>query len=338
MAMNPKIKEYFRRKGVLPEGYDDADQEVDDANQADANMGWAKVAGQMSDNFSNASNQDIILKNKHSALGNQPNVIEAKKQRTDFSLADSLGQNRKGAAQAKLEQMKADMRARLGGQQADEKLEFDRAEGAQKQSNFEAKMAQDERAMQSQAASRQAYADATMGLKRDEIAAKREALTQKPNTAEQFKVAGFGQRMEQAEAEMEKIQQAGYDRSSVASGIGSMLPNLVRGTDAQQQDQAERNFVNALLRKESGAAISPTEFASAQQQYFPRAGDSAEVIAQKKRNRQLATQALKAEAAGAWDQVGGVGQSNEHDEALNWARANPDDPRAQQIIKLNAGK
>lgn len=135
MTMDPKIKEYFRRRGVLPEGYDDVDQEADDANQVDANMGWAKVAGQMSDNFYNSSNKDIILKNKHSALGNQPNVIEAKKQKTDFSLADSLGQDRKGAAQAKLEQMKSDMRARLSGQQADEKLEFDRVEGAQKQSN-----------------------------------------------------------------------------------------------------------------------------------------------------------------------------------------------------------
>jgi hypothetical protein len=32
----------------------------------------------------------------------------------------------------------------------------------------------------------------------------------------------------------------------------------------QQQEQAERNFINAVLRKESGAAIAPSEFMSAQ--------------------------------------------------------------------------
>ena len=47
--------------------------------------------------------------------------------------------------------------------------------------------------------------------------------------------------------------------------------------------------MNAVLRQESGAAISPTEFDSAQKQYFPQSGDSQQVITQKAANRDLVT-------------------------------------------------
>jgi hypothetical protein len=52
-------------------------------------------------------------------------------------------------------------------------------------------------------------------------------------------------------------------------------------------DQAKRNFVNAVLRRESGAVISPSEFENAHVQYFPVPGDSEKVLAQKKANREL---------------------------------------------------
>jgi hypothetical protein len=50
--------------------------------------------------------------------------------------------------------------------------------------------------------------------------------------------------------------------------------------------QARRNFINAVLRRESGAVISPSEFADANKQYFPMPGDTAEVLDQKRKNRQ----------------------------------------------------
>ena len=42
------------------------------------------------------------------------------------------------------------------------------------------------------------------------------------------------------------------------------------------------------MRKESGAAISPSEFDSAAQQYFPQPGDGQAVITQKTANRKTA--------------------------------------------------
>lgn len=115
--------------------------------------------------------------------------------------------------------------------------------------------------------------------------------------------AGFGRRMQQAEQAFDKLAAQGFDRSTIASGLGSILPNFLQTPEMQQQKQAERNFVNATLRRESGAAIAPDEFASAELQYFPRAGDSPEVIAQKKRNREQQVAMMKAEAAGAWDKI-----------------------------------
>ena len=115
--------------------------------------------------------------------------------------------------------------------------------------------------------------------------------------------AGFGRRMQQAEQAFDKLAAQGFDRSTISSGLASMLPNFMKSSEQQQQEQAERNFINATLRRESGAAIADSEFQSAEIQYFPRAGDSPEVIAQKKRNREQQIAMMKAEAAGAWDQI-----------------------------------
>ena len=60
-------------------------------------------------------------------------------------------------------------------------------------------------------------------------------------------------------------------------------------------EQSQRDFVNAVLRRESGAAISNSEFDNARQQYFPQIGDDDKVIEQKRRNRELATRGILAE-------------------------------------------
>jgi hypothetical protein len=56
------------------------------------------------------------------------------------------------------------------------------------------------------------------------------------------------------------------------------------------------NFITAVLRKESGAAISPGEFVTAERLYFPRPGDDDSVIKQKQRARELAIKAMKIQA------------------------------------------
>ncbi len=74
------------------------------------------------------------------------------------------------------------------------------------------------------------------------------------------------------------------------------VPNVWKSDKEQIFDQARRDWVNANLRKESGAMISDTEFDSASLQYFAQMGDSKEVRENKRRNRELATNNLYLES------------------------------------------
>ena len=74
--------------------------------------------------------------------------------------------------------------------------------------------------------------------------------------------------------------------------------NAFVSPEIRQYRQAERNFLNAVLRRESGAVISPSEFKTGELQYFPRPGDDAKTLAQKKQNRETAIAAFRATASG----------------------------------------
>lgn len=123
----------------------------------------------------------------------------------------------------------------------------------------------------------------------------------------------FGSRVQQAEKVFEGLEKEGFDRSKPGDiGVAGGLINapLIGGAARMmanpkllRQEQAERNFVNAVLRRESGAAISQGEFDSAEKQYFPRVGDPAPVLSQKKENRRLALAGLQAAAGPAFDKV-----------------------------------
>lgn len=78
----------------------------------------------------------------------------------------------------------------------------------------------------------------------------------------------------------------------------NILPSVTGGPSAEQQqtEQARRNFVSAVLRKESGAAIGVDEYKNEERKYFPQAGDTDAVIKQKQKARELAIEALKAQA------------------------------------------
>jgi hypothetical protein len=79
-------------------------------------------------------------------------------------------------------------------------------------------------------------------------------------------------------------------------GIGGALEsagNAALPANAQKAEQAERDFVNAVLRLESGAAIGKDEFDNARKQYFPQPFDSAAVKQQKAENRMRAIQGLQ---------------------------------------------
>lgn len=69
--------------------------------------------------------------------------------------------------------------------------------------------------------------------------------------------------------------------TAISNLLGGFVPNVLKGGDRQVVEQAQKNFVTAVLRRESGASISPSEFKTAAQIYFPQPGDTKDVIDQK---------------------------------------------------------
>lgn len=122
----------------------------------------------------------------------------------------------------------------------------------------------------------------------------------KPATQAQYTAGGFASRVVQAKDIIDANQNNLSKLGTVEYLAQRNLPNALQSPLIQKQLQAERNFVNAVLRRESGAAISPEEFKSAEKQYFPMAGDSTEVLAQKKANRDLTSANLINESGSAY--------------------------------------
>lgn len=117
-------------------------------------------------------------------------------------------------------------------------------------------------------------------------------------TDTQARALQFGSRMQASGDILDRLAQNGTS-TSVPGARDSSLVNALTSDDQQQLNQAKRDFVNAVLRRESGAAISESEFANAEKQYFPQVGEGAGVIAQKKANRELSMRGILAEVPDA---------------------------------------
>lgn len=117
-------------------------------------------------------------------------------------------------------------------------------------------------------------------------------------TDAQAKALLFGDRMQKSDAILAELAQKGVNVSTPGSrsgyGVGATV-NVLNTGDRQRLDQAKRDFINAVLRRESGAVISQQEFDNAEQQYFPQVGDSETVRAQKAANRKTAIDGIMAE-------------------------------------------
>lgn len=125
-------------------------------------------------------------------------------------------------------------------------------------------------------------------VRRSEAFGKRPAATDKPITEFQGKAILYGTRAAQSDKILktleDKISLPGIEAARSLGRAG----NYLMSSEQRRVDQAQRDFVNAILRQESGAVISDAEFANAQRQYFPQPGDDAKTISQKRANREIA--------------------------------------------------
>lgn len=127
----------------------------------------------------------------------------------------------------------------------------------------------------------------------------------KPLNDTQSKALLFGTRAQEAHKVLESIAgkyspaavnaKLGAENMPLIGGAAGMVGNAMLSAEGQQAEQAQRDFVNAVLRRESGAVISESEFQNARKQYFPQPNDKASTLAQKKRNRELAISGFLAE-------------------------------------------
>jgi hypothetical protein len=203
------------------------------------------------------------------------------------------------------------------------------------------------------------YQMAQLNLDRQKFDFEKSKEGTKPLTETQSNSVAFGARAVEANRLATDLENKGFTNigktRTVAGGIVgtapiigekleqgvksafNVLPEFAGGPSPEQQqvDQARRNFITAVLRKESGAVISPKEYSDEERKYFPQLGDSQEVIKQKQDARRLAIQALEAQAGpqGAKQiaQIANAQLSSQDQEALAWANANPNDPRSAQI-------
>lgn len=117
----------------------------------------------------------------------------------------------------------------------------------------------------------------------------------KPLTEAQGNAVSFSMRAKNALDNLEKLNKSigtfDYAASKVP-GVG----NYAMSDSGQQAMNAEKQFIAAVLRKESGAAISQGEYDSYGSQLFPRPGDSKETLKQKAQNREVALKAMEIQA------------------------------------------
>jgi len=126
----------------------------------------------------------------------------------------------------------------------------------------------------------------------------------KKYSPDQRKAATFAIRIENDEEILKRLEDKGFNPADFKNRIvGKLDLSAIKDPDQRQYVQAVRDFINATLRRESGAAIAESEFTNALKQYFPRFRDDEETQEQM-RNARLAIQAgLKAEAGEAVDEV-----------------------------------
>ena len=139
-------------------------------------------------------------------------------------------------------------------------------------------------------------------------------------TEAQGNAVTYGARMVEADKvltslETEGLKNTGLIRSGVSGTVGAVpligdalargsdnifntLPTILGGLNEDQQKviQARTNFITAVLRKESGASIAPTEYATAERIYFPAPGDSPAVVLQKQKARETAIKGMTIQA------------------------------------------
>jgi hypothetical protein len=116
-------------------------------------------------------------------------------------------------------------------------------------------------------------------------------------TEAQAKSTIYASKMELAEKNLKGLD----DQYTSTLGAGGYMRgteyvpggNTLQSQNYQKYKQARDNYITALLRQESGAAIGTSEFNRYEKELFPQPGDGPDVVKQKREARRIATEGMK---------------------------------------------
>ena len=157
----------------------------------------------------------------------------------------------------------------------------------------------------------------------------------KAPTESQAKAQTFYSQMTSASKELDNLQKQGFDPNSLASQTQVKLAGtparIAVSPEAQGARQAQEQWAESFLRIKTGAAATRDEVMRNVATFFPQLGDSPQVIEQKARARKQAEQDVLAMTKPGSVTPKTPELSGQDKQALDWANANPSDPRAIQI-------
>jgi hypothetical protein len=131
-------------------------------------------------------------------------------------------------------------------------------------------------------------------------------------------------------------------------GVGdSSTVNALVSPERQTAEQAGKEFLTSILRKDTGAAVTPAEFEIYGDMYLPRVGDSPAQLQQKARARDIALQSIRASMGNAASAIpiiapagggsaaqalGGGPQPGAVQDGYRFRGGNPADPNAWERL------
>lgn len=112
-------------------------------------------------------------------------------------------------------------------------------------------------------------------------------------TEQQSKDLVYYNRGANALAQLEQRQGALANTKDAVAASVPVVGNFLSSAEYQLADQAGREFLASILRKDTGAAVTPAEMDVYGKIYLPRPGDAPEVLAQKVVSRKAALEAIR---------------------------------------------
>ncbi len=120
-------------------------------------------------------------------------------------------------------------------------------------------------------------------------------------TESQGAATAYGLRAVDMDKTLVQMEEGGFDPNTKGFAkdmvtSGNVMTNWMASSKGQKYVNAGKNFIAAILRKESGASISASEWDSGRELYIPMPGDGKDKLEQKRQNRKLAIEGMRVQA------------------------------------------